>query len=198
MFRLIFVAFLGSPRTEAVAHAREAPPVMKWPLLVLAVPTVLAGFWGLEAFVGHHFHPGTEGPNASWWQEMFAPFGHSPLAAVGGLGALLFGYSAARACYQGADRDPLPEKLGVLSRTLRQRFYFDELYEKLIAFTHEALARLADWIDRWVIAGLGVRGLHGTTEIFGRALRLVQTGSLQTYAFLFVVGVVIVVLLALR
>jgi NADH-quinone oxidoreductase subunit L len=198
MFRLIFVAFLGSPRTEAVAHAHEAPPVMKWPLIILAVPSALAGLWGLDTFVAHHFHPGTEGPGTSWWREMFAPFGHSPLAALGGLGALLFGFSAARAFYQGAVRDPLPERLGELSRLLRHRFYFDELYEKLIALTHETLARLADWIDRWIIAGLGVRGLHGTTEIFGRALRLVQTGNLQTYAFLFVIGVVIVVIFALK
>ena len=37
------------------------------------------------------------------------------------------------------------------------RFYFDELYEKLIAVTQEALATVADWFDRWIIAGLGVR-----------------------------------------
>ena len=57
--------------------------------------------------------------------------------------------------------------------------------------TQETLARVADWFDRWIIAGLLVRGTHGTTELFGRALRLVQTGSLQTYAFLFAAGVVL-------
>ena len=47
-------------------------------------------------------------------------------------------------------------------------------------------------------AGLGVRGLHGSVEIFGRALRLVQTGNLQTYTFLAVVGIIIVLVYALR
>jgi hypothetical protein len=42
-----------------------------------------------------------------------------------------------------------------------------------------------------------VRGTHGTTELFGRALRLVQTGNLQTYAFLFVAGVAVVLYLVL-
>ena len=37
-----------------------------------------------------------------------------------------------------------------------------------------------------------VRGAHGTTELVGRALRLAQTGNLQTYAFLFVLGVAVV------
>ena len=43
-----------------------------------------------------------------------------------------------------------------------------------------------------------VRGTHGVTELAGRALRMVQTGNLQTYAFLFALGVALVLLLALR
>ena len=71
------------------------------------------------------------------------------------------------------------------------------IYERLIAWTQERLATIADAFDRWIIAGLLVRGTHGTIEFVGRALRLVQTGNLQTYAFLFVVGVVFVLVLVL-
>jgi NADH:ubiquinone oxidoreductase subunit 5 (subunit L)/multisubunit Na+/H+ antiporter MnhA subunit len=52
--------------------------------------------------------------------------------------------------------------------------------------------------DRWIIAGLAVRGLHGTVEFVGRALRLAQTGNLQTYAFLTVLGLALILYLALR
>jgi NADH-quinone oxidoreductase subunit L len=198
MFRLVFVAFLGSPKSELVERPSAVPAVMKWPLVLLAVPSVLAGVWGINAFLAQQFSPGAaeHGPAgaASW----FAPFSHSPLSALAGLGAILFGYFAARAIYQNADSDPLPQTLGGLARAMRNRFYLDEIYEKLIAFSHEALARLANWFDRWIIAGVGVRGLHGTTEFLGRALRLVQTGSLQTYAFLVVLGVVLLVFFALR
>jgi hypothetical protein len=38
---------------------------------------------------------------------------------------------------------------------------------------------------------------HGTTELTGRALRLVQTGNLQTYALIFALGVALVLFLAL-
>ena len=76
---------------------------------------------------------------------------------------------------------------------MRNRFYFDELYERvLIPCTQEAAARVADAIDRWIISGLVVRGTSGVTDIFGRALRLFQTGSIQTYAFLLVLGVAVV------
>ncbi|HEY2952956.1 MAG TPA: NADH-quinone oxidoreductase subunit L [Verrucomicrobiae bacterium] len=198
MFRLVFVAFLGSPKDDGVGHAHESPPVMLWPLRLLAVPSVLAGFWGIENFVSKAFPGAVEAHALAWYEELLAPFSHAPLAAMFGLFATLIGFSAAYALYAGAARDPLPDKLGSLARAMRNRFYFDELYDRLIALTHEALSRLAGWIDRWLVAGLMVRGTHGTTEILGRALRLAQTGNLQTYAFLFVAGVVVVLFLMLK
>jgi NADH-quinone oxidoreductase subunit L len=78
---------------------------------------------------------------------------------------------------------------------MRNRFYFDEVYERLIAWTQESVATLASRIDRWIIAGLLVKGAQGSTDLVGRALRLVQTGNLQTYAFLFAVGVVLLLFL---
>jgi NADH-quinone oxidoreductase subunit L len=198
MFRLFFVAFLGQDRSELAGHAHESPKVMIWPLVLLAVPTAIAGFWGIDSFFGRQFQPAEVGEHGNIFESLFAPFGHAPLAAVFGLGAIGFGFGTAYALYAKAERDPLPAKLGGLARAMRDRFYFDEIYEALIGVTHEALSKLADWCDRWIVAGLGVRGLHGTTEILGRALRLVQTGNLQTYAFLFVAGVVVVILYALR
>jgi NADH-quinone oxidoreductase subunit L len=198
MSRLVLVAFLGVNRSEHAGHAHESPKVMAWPLVLLAVPTMLAGFWGIDSFFGRQLSPESALHHGNLLETLFAPFGHAPGAALAGLGATVFGFSFAFSLYANAEKDPLPEKLGILSRAMRDRFYFDELYSGLIAITHEAVSRLADWFDRWIIAGLGVRGLHGSTEIFGRALRLVQTGNLQTYAFLFVAGVVLVLLFALK
>jgi NADH-quinone oxidoreductase subunit L len=81
---------------------------------------------------------------------------------------------------------------------MRNRFYFDELYQATVIRLHDFLAAVADWFDRWIIAGLAVRGTHGTTELAGRALRLLQTGNLQTYALLFALGVALVLYLALN
>jgi NADH-quinone oxidoreductase subunit L len=197
MFRLVFVAFLGKPRTNAAAHAHESPKVMTWPLVLLAIPTIFAGYWGIEAFLNQQFKPGEAAHHASWLAEMFAPFGHSPLAALASLAALVFGFSAAFALYRNATTDPLVQRFGWLARAMRNRFYIDEVYDKLIAITHEALARLANGFDRWVVAGLGVKGLSGLTDILGRMLRMLQTGNLQTYAFLFVLGIAVVLLIFL-
>ena len=198
MSRLVLVAFFGGNRSEHAGHAHESPGVMTWPLIILAVPSVIAGFWGIDGFFNKQFNPTAAAHHDGWLATMFEPFGHAPLAALLGLGATVFGFSFAYAFYAKTERDPLPDKLGAFARAMRNRFYFDELYQGLIAITHEVLAKLANWFDHWIIAGLGVRGIHGTTEIFGRALRLMQTGNLQTYAFLFVAGVVVVLIFALR
>ena len=192
MSRLVLVAFCGNARSEEASHAHESPGVMTWPLVVLAVPTLLAGAVGIDAYIGKLFpseHPLHDG---GFLENLFAPFNHNIFAASFGLLAVVAGYQIASALYVNTDRDRLPEKIGVLAKMARDRFYFDELYEWFISVTQETLARVADWVDRWIIAGLLVRGTHGTTELFGRALRLVQTGSLQTYAFLFAAGVVLV------
>ncbi len=197
MFRLVYVAFLGSARSKAADHAHESPAVMTGPLLALAVPTVLAGFWGIDALYGKHFGAAEGGQAGSWLSQLIAPFQHAPLAATAGLVAVGLGWIAATHFYRNATHDPLPQKLGALSQAMRERFYFDELYEKLIALTQDRVAWLADGIDRWLIAGLMVKGTHGTTELVGRALRLLQTGNLQTYSFLFVAGVVVVLFVML-
>jgi NADH-quinone oxidoreductase subunit L len=197
MFRLVFVAFLGKPRSENATHAHESPKVMTWPLVLLAAPTIFAGYWGIEAFLDQQFNPGEAAHHGSWLAEMFAPLGHAPLAALASLAALAFGFSAAFALYRNATTDPLVPRFGWLARAMRNRFYIDEVYDKLIAITHEALARLANGFDRWIVAGLGVKGLSGLTDILGRMLRMLQTGNLQTYAFLFVLGIAVVLLIFL-
>ncbi len=191
MLRLVFVAFFGPARSAAAGHAHESPGVITWPLRLLAVPAALAGFGGLEHFIGRAFPAGEAIHDLAWYDQLLAPLNHSPVAALFGLLAVMIGASFACKLYWNATKDPLPEMLGSLSRAMRNRFYLDEIYAEIIAKTQDALAEFADFIDRWVIAGLLVRGTHGTTELFGRALRLAQTGNLQTYTFLFVTGVAV-------
>jgi NADH-quinone oxidoreductase subunit L len=110
---------------------------------------------------------------------------------------LVFGTLVANTVYSGAKVDPLPARFGRLARSVRNRFWFDEIYQWLIDNVQENLAKLADAIDRWVIAGLLVRGVHGTTELAGRVLRLAQTGNLQTYAFWFAAGMAVLLVFTL-
>jgi len=171
MTRLFVVAFMGEPRSSHAEHAKESPAVMTVPLLVLAVPSVIVGYFNAHAL--------------------------NPLVLAASLVVLVFGTLVANTVYSGAKADPLPARFGRLARSVRNRFWFDEIYQWLIDNVQENLAKLADAIDRWVIAGLLVRGVHGTTELAGRVLRLAQTGNLQTYAFWFAAGMAVLLVFAL-
>jgi NADH:ubiquinone oxidoreductase subunit 5 (subunit L)/multisubunit Na+/H+ antiporter MnhA subunit len=156
------------------------------------VLSVIGGFLGIEALYQKIFEPDLPPPAANFLAELLEPFNTQPLSAVFGLGAVIFGFFAALAFYRSTLADPLPAKLGWLSRAMRNRFYFDELYERiLIPATQEALASIAAFIDRWIISG-AVQLTQGGTDLFGRALRLVQNGSIQTYAFMLIAGVAVV------
>jgi len=198
MFRLVFVVFYGGEKSDAAGHAHESPGILAWPLRILAVLSLIGGVIGIDEVFARQFGAEKAAESGVLFSRLLEPFNSSPLGAFAGLGVFIFGLFFALSLYWNATVDPLPAKLGWLSRAMRNRFYFDELYERyLIPCTQEALAKVADWFDRWIISGLGVRGIHGTTEIFGRALRLVQDGSLQTYAFLFAAGVALVLYLVL-
>ena len=171
MTRLFIVAFTGDARSDSAKAAKESPNVMTVPLLLLAVPSVFAGYF-----------------------NMHEP---DPIILFASVIAVVFGALMARALYQNVDKDPLPAKLGIAAKAMNKRFWFDELYQWLIENVQENLARISDIADRWIISGLLVRGVHGSTELAGRLLRLAQTGNLQTYAFWFTAGLVAVLIFAL-
>ena len=191
MFRLFFVAFLGEPKAHEAEHAHESPGVMIWPLRILAIASIAGGLVGINELFNYQFTR-VQGQYSDLITRLVEPFRHAPAAAFGGLVAVVVGYLAAKAFYGRAKSDPLPGKLGALSRLMANRFYFDEIYEATVIRAHDLIASVADWIDRWIVEGFCIGLVRGGTDLTGRALRLVQTGNLQTYAFLFVLGVAVV------
>jgi NADH-quinone oxidoreductase subunit L len=196
MFRLVFVVFFGKSRTDDASHAHESPGVMVWPLRILAVLSIIGGVIGIEQLYGKFF-AGAEAEAAPSFVEMLlAPFQHALVPALCGIGVAVLGILAAWSLYANADKDPLVEKLGGLSRAMRNRFYFDELYEATVIRLHDTLSAIAAAVD-WVIENVFIGFVRGGTDFAGRGLRLFQTGNLQTYAFLFAAGVALVLYLVL-
>jgi NADH-quinone oxidoreductase subunit L len=186
MFRLFFVAFLGDARNEKARHAHESPAVMTLPLVVLAVFAVIGGYIGITNVYNSQFAAQPE--TLSTAQQALEPF-HNLGPMLLGIGAVVVGLFAAYALYGQAATDPLPAKLGGLAVAMKNKFYFDELYEATFIRLHDAIAAVMDFIDRWILEGVCIGLIRGGTDLTGRALRLVQTGNLQTYAFLLVFGV---------
>src|SRR5216117_2860107 len=176
VIRMLVIVFFGKPRTDIARESRESPPVMTMPLIVLAILATLGGF----AFFARNFLtlPTDKAPNA---------FGVVPVLAII---ALILGVGIAFALYSGRATEPVKVEL------LRRKFYFDEFYGWLIYWTQELLARIAAFIDRWVIDAGVVGGSSGGTWGIGAVLRLIQVGNLQAYAFLFGLGVVALIYFA--
>jgi NADH-quinone oxidoreductase subunit L len=141
------------------------------PLLILAFFAVIAGFGPVAKYFLVVPHEGESGAIV-------------PLLA---LTALAFGVGIAAWLYRNREHDPLHVDL------LRHLFYIDDFYAWLIDRTQELLARIANFFDRWIIDAGAVRGASGGTFGIGSLLRLFQVGNLQAYAFLFGLGIVVLI-----
>ncbi|MDH7504073.1 MAG: NADH-quinone oxidoreductase subunit L, partial [Verrucomicrobiota bacterium] len=194
MTRLVAVTFFGPERTQLAGQARESRLILTIPLVILAVPSAFAGFWGIDSAYASQFN----GAAVEGAVGRIAAPAHSSVVAACGLGAAIVGIVAGLAVYWNAATDRLQEKLGLLASWARNKFYFDELYAALNEATHEFLSRLADGVDRWAISGIMVRGVHGSIELAGRLLRLTQTGNIQIHAVLLGAGIAILLLIVLR
>ncbi len=171
------VAFLGHPHADSHSGhgaAHESPPVMLIPLALLALLSLSAGYVGIPRFLGEHaeeFH---------WGVAIIS------LIVVGlGLGlAWLIYYRRAISAQQLAHALALPHTL------LQHRYYIDDAYTWYVETIQQRLiAGLCAWIERALIIGLFVNGIAWLTQTAGRVLRRLQTGVVQTYALVFLLGI---------
>ena len=175
VIRMLVIAFFGNPRSDIARESRESLPVMIMPLILLALLAMLGGF----GFFARNF--------------LALPVENHIASVVPALAviALIAGSGLAVAIYRQQETDPVDVKL------LRHKFYFDEFYSWLIHWTQELLARVAAFVDRWIIDAGAVGGSSRGTWGVGALLRLLQVGNLQGYAFLFGLGVVALIYFAL-
>jgi len=174
VIRMLVIVFFGSPRSDSARESGESPPVMTMPLIVLSILATLGGF----AFFARNF------------LKLPAEKEAVLLIPVLEIIVLILGAGLAITLYRGRATEPVKIEL------LRRKFYFDEFYDWLIHWTQELLARVAAFIDRWIIDAGAVGGSSRGTWGIGALLRLIQVGNLQAYAFLFGVGVVALIYFA--
>ena len=174
VIRLLVIVFFGRPRSDIAQESGEAPPVMTGSLIVLALLATLGGF----AFFAARF--------------LALPIEKEVVMLVPVLAfvALILGSGLAIALYRNRAADPVDLEL------LRHKFYFDEFYSWLINWTQELVARIAAFFDRWIIDAGAVGGSSRGMLGIGALLRLIQVGNLQAYLFLFGLGIVAVIYLA--
>ena len=199
-WRLIFMTFHGKPRAsyEVMHHAHESPPVMLWPLAVLALGAICAGFLAKDLFVG-------EGREHFWREAILVLPAHDTLEGaehvpfwVGKLPLLVGILGIVTAWVAYVWRPGVP---AWTARTFRpiylfflNKWYFDELYDFLFVRPAFALGRgLWKKGDGATIDGLGPDGLASVTRGLSVWSSKLQTGYLYHYAFAMLIGVVALV-----
>ncbi|MEM1126979.1 MAG: NADH-quinone oxidoreductase subunit L [Bacteroidota bacterium] len=212
MARSYYLTFEGEPRwpLKDKVHPHESPWTMTLPLYVLAVLAIFGGYLGLPAvikngdwnLIHHYIGAPYGGPVAEPTLPPHGPgflaieWGLLALGAALGIGGVLF----ARAKYKTggtAFDEVLRAKLGGLYGVWQGKYYWDELYDRivvkpLLGSSERALSPF----DKYVVDGF-VNGIGWVTGALGRGLRLIQTGVVQNYALAIVVGVVLVISLIL-
>ena len=189
MFRLYYGIFWGTENKEYHAHhtPHESPAVMTVPLIILTVITCTFG-WIL---------PGTFGSYVSATGEAYHIHLDWSVAATS-IGIALIAIGLATWIYSGA-RQPIADKLQAtfprLHRWAYKRFYLDEVYQFV---THRiifgCISRPFAWFDRHVVDGF-FNGLAWGTHASSNGLKTLQSGRVQQYAFVFLVGTLLLILM---
>lgn len=199
-----------SPELDEADPAKAEPPAMRWPLWVLAVPTMGFGVAGLRSdwlpalLDGGSLRPsavtavtGTGlavvGALAAYgaWRSATARLGTGhPAPAVAGRVPEQGGAPATEVIVA----DPGRTLLGPLFGPARHGFGVDRLYRTLFVRPVVAAAKLVRFLDREVVEGY-VQGSGIGANLLGRAVRLAQTGNAQTYLSALLAAVVLLTVL---
>ena len=186
-FRLVFVTFWGPSHLDPhyAGHVREPAKTMTVPLMVLAVLSIITGYFGVPGFLEPVFATGTES---------------SPHHGGGTVGIMILATSMgllgiAGAYYVYVIKPELPDQLARQWKALYQgslhKWYVDEAYDRTVVRPMFFVAdELWKKVDVAVIDGT-VNGVAHAIAWSGWLLRLVQSGQIQHYALGMALGAVV-------
>ena len=185
MTRMLIMTFLGKRRWHEDAHPHEAPPVMTWPVIVLAIGAL--GFGAFEVLGDRLAH--FLGPVTGYTPPEPALFTLAGIVALvlvvifGALAWLLFG------------RRPVPETApaaGPAVTAARKDLYGDAINESLLMRPGQWLTRLSVYFDNRGVDGL-VNTVAATIGGTSGRMRRIQTGFVRSYALSMFLGGVLLI-----
>lgn len=193
MFRLYYNIFWGKEQShDAHAHGHhaphESPKLMSVPLIILAAITVLVGIWSMFGSFGsfvtaaktdYHIH-------LDW------------KIAGTSIAVALIAIVLATVLYKKPSETPtkMAQRMPGLYKAMFRRFYIDEVYlfiTKKIIFNN--VSRPIAWFDRHVVDG-AMDGMAWITAWTSEKTKSFQSGEVQWYAYVFLLGTLLITVLA--
>lgn len=202
-FRLIFMTFHGQPRMDKHTrdHLHESPWVVTLPLIILAIPTIGAGWFIGPVVFGDYFNNVI---HVSSEHDAIVKLG-AEFTGIGGM--ILHAFSTApfwlsvagilTAWYLYSYRVDLPAKIksscAPIFTLLDRKYYIDELYSWLFAGGTRSLGTILwKFGDVKVIDGFFVNGTAKVVSLTAALVRRYQTGYIYHYAFTMIVGIFVI------
>jgi NADH-quinone oxidoreductase subunit L len=189
MTRVMLMTFFGEKRWAPGSHPHEAPALMTWPMILLAVGSVFSGFlftfgdalphW-LEPVVGVHLE--TEAAAPAW-----------AVSAVA-LAVVAVGVAVAYRMYGGKVEIPsvAPVQVSVLTTAARADLYGDAFNEEVFMRSGAELTDALVEVDNAGVDG-SVNALAALVGRTSNRLREMETGYVRNYALSMLTGAALVV-----
>ncbi len=161
----------------------ESPTTMVLPLVVLAIPSMLIGLLGVPW--NNLFEHFLESPHAAEHAEH--AFNLTEFLVMGGnsVGIALIGITLASLMYFKKSIDPsaIAQKIPFFYRLSLNKWYFDEIYDRLFVQGSRRLARQVMEVDFRIVDG-AVNLTGFVTLISGEGLKYFENGRAQFYALI--------------
>ncbi|MFD2615514.1 NADH-quinone oxidoreductase subunit L [Paenibacillus gansuensis] len=185
MARLFFLVFAGEPAGKESEAAEESPPSITVPLVLLAVPAVLAGliYTPFNSWFGTWLTDGEPEEHVNYIVML--------LSVLAGASGIVLGYLIY--AQKRIPRDFVSRRWPGLVRLLAHKYYIDEMYDRLIVRPLRTAGHVLQIVDDWVIGGL-VRFTAAGFTVVGKAGVRAQNGQIQTYGLLTLLGFVVFVI----
>lgn len=188
MFRLYYCIFWGKENKELHAHhvPHESPLTMTFPLMFLALVTIVAGFIPFGHFVSANGE--SYDIHLDWTVA-----GTSIAIAVIAIALATWMYARE----QQPVADMLATRFSTLHRAAYKRFYMDEIWlfvTKKIIF--RCISTPLAWFDRHVIDQF-MNFMAWGTNAAGETVQPIQSGKVQTYTHYFLAGIIVLTIILL-
>jgi NADH-quinone oxidoreductase subunit L len=186
-FRAYFLTFWGEENfpEEAGHHPHEAPPVMAWPLRILAICAIGIGFavGPTHLFGGFIQHASglTHLETHLHWPLMIA----SAVMAAAGIGMAWFCYVASPGIPAAVSRALAP-----LYQVSLNKLYFDELFSLIVVRPLRGIAKVSTIFDKQAI-DRAVDSVGAIPRLLSNAPKWLHGGVTSSYALVMWAGVLV-------
>jgi NADH-quinone oxidoreductase subunit L len=193
MTRALVMTFLGKRRWEPDVHPHEAPAVMKVPMILLGLASLVGGYLLIFGGGVQHWLAPSVGPSVEVGVHTISPIVLSVMAIV----VMVLGIAGAWVAYgTRAVPEQQPVAVSPITVAARKNLYGDAFNETVFMRPGQWLTRALVFFDNRVVDGL-VNGLAATFGGGSSRLKRIQTGFVRSYALSMLGGSIAVVAILL-